>query len=270
MKLSPSEKQEMLNKRPGAEKFIRPMLSAHEFINGIERYCLWLTNITPEELKSMPEILERVKKVQEYRQKSPKESTRKNAATPYLFGEIRQPDSTFLLIPRTSSETRLFIPISYFPPNYIVDDSCIALPNATLYHFGVLTSSMHMAWMRAICGRLKSDYRYSAKLVYNNFPWPLEASEERRAAVEEAARGVLEARALYPQSSLADLYDPIATPKELVEAHRKLDAAVDRCYRKERFDGESARLAFLFDLYLKITAPLAAAAGQKRKRGVKK
>ena len=170
------------------------------------------------------------------------------------------PESDYVLIPRHSSETRRYIPLTYFSPEYIVGDSCLFLPDAAHYHFGVLSSAMHMAWVRQVCGRLKSDFRYSAKLVYNNFPWPEALSTKRRAAVEKAVRCILDAREEFlppkGESTLAVLYDPVSMPAKLVKAHHALDRAVDRCYRPQSFANERHRVEYLFALYEKLTAPL--------------
>jgi len=179
--------------------------------------------------------------------------------------EIRQPTGDYVLIPRHSSETRRYVPMAFFSKDYIVSDSCIALPNASPYHFGVLTSAMHMAWMRQVCGRLKSDYRYSNNLVYNNFPWPEAPSPMQLERVAKAAQKILDVRAEFADSTLADLYDPDAMPKQLLDAHRSLDAAVDLCYRPAAFKTELERLKFLFDLYRKCTEPLIRATAKSTK-----
>jgi hypothetical protein len=213
----------------------------------------------------MPELMKRVHAVREFRLKSRKAATQKLADAPYLFAEIRQPTGDYVLIPRHSSETRRYVPMAFFSKDYIVSDSCIALPDATLYHFGVLTSAMHMAWMRQVCGRLKSDYRYSNNLVYNNFPWPEAPSSVQIERVNQAAQRVLDIRTEFADSSLADLYDPDAMPKQLLDAHRALDAAVDLCYRPTAFKTELEQLKFLFDLYRKYTEPLIRAAARSTK-----
>jgi hypothetical protein len=174
---------------------------------------------------------------------------------PGLFGEMRQPETPYILVPRHSSERRAFIPIGFISPDVIVGDSNLCIADATPYHFGVLTSLMHMAWVRHVCGRLKSDYRYSNSLVYNNFPWP-EPTEAQRKAIEVAAQGVLDARTKFPGSTLADLYDPFATPPELARAHAALDRAVDKAYGRTAFASEMERVAFLFDRYEVLTRPL--------------
>lgn len=196
--------------------------------------------------------------VKKHRLSSNRAATNKLANTPYLFGEIRQPSSIYLMLPRVSSELRKFIPIGYLPPEIIASDAALTISNATLFHFGILTSTQHNAWMRTVAGRLKSDYRYSAKLVYNNFPWPT-PTDAQRSAIETAAQGVLDARARYPDSSLADLYDPLTMPPELVKAHAKLDKAVDAAYRYKGANSDAERVAFLFGLYQDLIGALAKA-----------
>jgi hypothetical protein len=206
--------------------------------------------------------------------KSTLEETRKLAAFPSLFGEIRQPNASYILIPRHSSENRKYIPIGLFDPYYIVADSCNSIPNATLYHFGVLTSEIHQTWIKYICGRIKSDYRYSNDIVYNNFPWPENPTEKQKAAVEACAQRVLEVRERYlnpgadrPKSLLADLYDPLTMPPDLVKAHQELDRAVDLCYRPQPFPDETRRIEFLFELYDRYTAGLFAKEPKKARQG---
>jgi len=263
---SNEEKEKFLAAEPDAVKFIRPLLSAHEFINGKKRWCLWLKDASPAEMRRLPEIMKRVESVRIYRSESSRETTRKLAGCPALFGEIRQPNTNYVLIPRHSSERRRYVPMNYFTPDHIAGDSCMALPDATLYHFGILTSAMHMAWMRQVCGRIKSDYRYSNSLVYNNFPWPEAPTPAQMKRVAQAAETVLAIRNDFPDSSLADLYDPDAMPKKLFDAHRALDAAVDLCYRSLLFKTELERLRFLFDLYLKYTEPLVREAAKSRRK----
>jgi len=260
------EKEDFLQREPKAEKFIRPMISAHEFLHNEKRWCLWLKDVSPAEMRVLPEVMKRVNAVREFRLQSTKAATVKYADLPYLFMEIRQPENNYVLIPRHSSENRVYIPFAFFSKESIASDSCISLPNATLYHFGVLTSQMHMAWVRAVCGRIKSDYRYSNNIVYNNFPWALEVSEKQKERVEKSAQAVLDARKEFPDSSLADLYDPSAMPKILVDAHRALDKAVDLCYRPEPFKTELERLEFLFALYRQYTEPLNVAIEKKPKQ----
>jgi hypothetical protein len=260
------EKKEFLKKEPNAKKFVRPMMSAHEFLHNEKRWCLWLKDVSPAEIRALPEVMKRVNAVREFRLKSTKAATVKYADLPYLFMEIRQPNSDYVFIPRHSSENRQYIPFAFFSKEYIANDSSNIIPNATLYHFGMISSVMHMAWMRVVCGRIKSDYRYSNNIVYNNFPWASEVSEKQKEQVEKYAQEVLDARKLFPDSSLADLYDPSAMPKILVDAHRALDKAVDHCYRREPFKTELERLEFLFGLYRQYTEPLNAALDGKKKR----
>jgi hypothetical protein len=193
------------------------------------------------------------------------------ASTPYLFGEIRQPDTEYLLVPKVSSETRHYMPIGFLPPEIIASGSALVFPNATTFHFGVLSSVMHMAWMRQVCGRLESRYQYSVGLVYNNFPWPVDATEAQHTKVEECAQSVLEVRQGYfdEGSTLADLYDPLYMPAPLLKAHQALDRAVDRCYRSAAFSSERERVEFLFKRYEELTAPLAPSAPAKKTRGRK-
>ena len=268
--LSVEERASILKECPDAKPYIKPLLSAKEFLNGIDRYCIWLKDAAPSELRKLTLIRARVEKVKEYRESSKRAATVKLAKTPMLFGEIRQPTTNYVLIPRHSSEGREFIPMSYFKPTQIVADSCLALPNAELFHFGVLSSTMHMAWVRHVAGRLKSDFRYSAKLVYNNFPWPHDVSNAKREAVEEAAQGVLDARAAHSDATLADLYDPLSMPADLAKAHAKLDRAVDRCYRSQPFANERNRVEYLFNHYQRLTAPLLPTEKKPRKGAKKK
>lgn len=265
------EMQNLIIKAPDALKFIRPVVSAHEFLNGEKRYCLWLKDVNPSELRESPEVMQRVKAVKEFRLQSSKAATRKLADTAFLFGELRQPEGSYVVIPLHSSEQRKYIPMGFMGPENILHNSCSAVQNATLYHFGILTSAMHMAWMRQVCGRIKSDYRYSNNLVYNNFPWPPATTDPQKQRVEKVAQAVLDARALFPGSTLADLYDPNAMPKPLLDAHKTLDAAVDACYGR-KFASELERLEFLFTLYRRYTEPLVQATEQavrkhKRRKG---
>lgn len=251
--LTPEERDGLLAKEPAAVKYIRPFMSGGDFINGMERFCLWLKDVSPGELRSLPLILARVESVKQMRLASKAESTRKYAAFPTLFRQIAQPDSDYLAIPEVSSENRSYIPIVFVTKDVICSNTVQFVPDATLWHFGVLTSTAHMAWMRLVAGRLESRYRYSNTLVYNNYPWP---TEVQKAAVEKAAQAVLDARAAFPTSTLADLYDPVTMPPALVKAHAELDRCVDRCYRKEPFPNDRARVEHLFTLYEKLTAPL--------------
>jgi hypothetical protein len=255
--LSNEDKVKLLAAEPSAVEFIRPLVGSEEFINGGSRWCLWLENAQPAQLRSMPTVLKRIEKVKEMRLASTKAATRKDAITPSLFAERRQPTSRYLAIPEVSSENRRYVPMAFLPPEIVCTNKIQYVPNACDFDFGVLTSQMHMAWMRQVCGRLKSDYSYSAKLVYNNFPWPQDATEAQRKKVEESAREILAAREQFPGSTLADLYDPVSMPPRLAKAHETLDRAVDRCYRKDPFLTDRQRVEYLFALYEQLTAPLA-------------
>ena len=246
------EKNEFVAKEPKSEKFFKPLISAYEFLNGHNRWCLWLQDINPTELKSLPLVLERVQKVKAIREKS---SRPQLANIPHLFAQITQPKGLdFIVIPRVSSENRKYIPIGFFNSKNISADSCLIVPKGTIYHFGILTSKMHMAWVKSVCGRLESRYRYSKDIVYNNYPWPENPSDKQIKAIEIAARKVLDARQQFPNSSLADLYDPITMPPVLVKAHNALDKAVDLSYRPQAFTSDSNRMEFLFSLYEKYIA----------------
>ena len=244
------ELNDYVEREPLSKKYIRPFLGAHEYLNGKKKWCLWFyKNLEPKDLKLMPLTYQRIQNIEKLRESSNRETTRNLAAFPTLFGEIRQPDTDYIMIPRVSSENRKIIPMSIFNSDFIVGDTCLAIPNAKLFHLGVLQSAMHMAWVKYVCGRLKSDFRYSNSIVYNNFPWPMQPSEKQVEAIETAAQKVLDARAEYPNSSLADLYDPLTMPPNLVKAHNDLDRAVDLSYRPQPFPSESKRMEFLFDLY---------------------
>lgn len=249
--LSPAEKAELLAKEPKAEKWLKPCLGADEFLNGKERWCLWLVGIAPNELRAMPEVLKRIELVKQFRLASKAESTRVHAERPAEFRDTRLPQ-TYILVPSVSSERREYVPMGFFDSNTISTNLNLMIPDASLYEFGVLESRMHMAWMRTVCGRLKSDYRYSAKLVYNNFPWPGPDAKQRQ-KVEAAAQAVLDARKNYPDSTLADLYDPRSMPPDLRKAHKALDKAVEQAYRKEKFADDMERLGYLFGLYRELT-----------------
>ncbi|MCZ8049833.1 MAG: class I SAM-dependent DNA methyltransferase [Microcystis aeruginosa K13-05] len=260
--LSEEEKNTLVSKNPLLIKFIRPFISAREFLNGGKKWCLWLLDIKPNELKNIPEILERVEAVKQLRAKSIAASTR-NYSYHCLFRQITQPKSDYILVPRTTSENRKYIPIGFFTADNIVSDTCQSIPNGDLYLFGILTSEMHMAWVKYVCGRLKSDYRYSKDIVYNNFPFPENITDKQKQTVETCAQAVLDTRVKYPDSSLADLYDPLTMPPDLLKAHQKLDKAVDLCYRPQPFTSELNRIEYLFELYEKLTAPLLPTSKQK-------
>lgn len=257
--LTLQEKNELIKTYPHAELMIRKVYGASEFINNKERYCLWLVGQNPSTLRSIPPIIRRVQLVKEFRQNSPKKQTQESADRATEFQEIRHDDNDYLLIPRVSSENRRYIPIGFIDGNIIASDAVQIIPNASLYDFGILTSNVHMAWMRTVAGRLKSDYRYSAKIVYNNFPWP-EVTDAQKEKISKTAQGILDARALYPDSSLADLYDELTMPKELRRAHQANDKAVMEAYRLTKIvDGkktwltESETVARLFEMYEQLT-----------------
>jgi hypothetical protein len=213
----------------------------------------------------MPEVLKLIEAVKKFRLESVAPSTQKFAESPSLFRDKNRPE-TFIVVPRVSSENRSYIPFGFFDKNSIVSDTCMSIPNGTLFHFGVLTSLMHMAWIKTTCGRLKSDFRYSKDIVYNNYPWPENPTEKQKEQIEKAAQKVLDARAEFPNSSLADLYDPLTMPPALVKAHNELDKAVDLAYRPQAFTSDANRMEFLFDLYEKYTAGLFAVDKKSKKR----
>ncbi len=247
------EMEEFIRREPKAAAYFRPWYGAQEFIHREPRYCLWLGDCTPKEITSMPLCYERVKNVRNYRLASTSAGTVKLADKPTRFHVENMPETTYLLVPRVSSEKRRYVPIGFITPDVLCSDSVHIIPSATLYHFGILESNVHMAWMRAVCGRLKSDYRYSKEIVYNNFPWP-EATPERQAEISRTAQAILDARALYPDSSLADLYDPVAMPRELLEAHRRNDRAVMAAYAMPpAATTEADCVSRLFDLYRRLT-----------------
>lgn len=254
--LSDEEKQQILTKEPSLNNFIKRFWSADEFINNKLKWCFWLKDIKPEILKQSKELIRRINEIKEFRLKSNRGKTHEMAKFPNLFGEERQPRSDFLLIPKVSSENRKYIPIGYMTSNDIISDKVFAFQGATIYHFGILTSQMHMTWMSNTCGRMKSDYSYSNTIVYNNFPWPENPNEKQVLLIEEKAQQVLEVRLQFPKSSLADLYHHLTMPPSLVKAHNELDKAVDLAYRPQSFTSDANRMEFLFELYEKYTADL--------------
>ena len=252
--LSPDEKHEAIIKEPQIEKFIKRIYGSVEYINNKERYCLWLVNATPSEIRASSFIHNRVEQVKQFRLSSSKKATQESATYSTLFQEVRQPDKEYIIVPRVSSENRRYVPMGFMSPENIVNDSVQIIPNATLYHFGILESNVHMAWMRAVCGRLEMRYRYSKDVVYNNFPWPT-PTEAQVAKIEQTAQAILDARAKYPDSSLADLYDELTMPIELRKAHQDNDRAVMQAYGfpvKSTFT-ESQCVAELFKLYQELT-----------------
>lgn len=245
-----SDYDDFISKDPGSVKYIKKLTGALEYINNKKRYCLWLVNSTPGEIKEMPLVYERIRLCKEDRENAPDPGRQKLASTPHLFREQLNPDS-YLIVPRVSSESRKYIPIGYLNRDTIPTDSATIIPNATIYHFGILTSSVHMAWMRVVCGRLKSDYRYSKDIVYNNFPWPA-PTEKQKEKIEQTAQSILDARALYPDSSLADLYDEITMPVELRKAHQANDKDVMEAYGFKPTMTESEVVAELFKMYSEL------------------
>ena len=249
--LSKDEKDFLISKEPQAAKFIRKMLGSEEFINNKELYCLWLLNASPNELRQMPLVLERVKLCQEHRLAG-KPDRKRLADTPTLFREQINPNSA-IIIPTVSSEKRRYVPMGFIDKSIIVNANAQVVSNATLYHLGVLTSNVHMAWMRSVCGRLETRYRYSKDIVYNNFPWCNPTTEQKK-KIEETAQAVLDARALYPNCSLADLYDELTMPPELRKAHQANDKAVMQAYGFDvKTMTESACVAELMKMYQELT-----------------
>jgi hypothetical protein len=246
--LKPDEKDELIKKNPLAEKFIYPFVGAAEFIRGKLRYCLWLLNATPAELRKMPLVMKRLENVRDLRLKSPTASVRRAAETPALFTQIRQPTTNFLVVPETSDENRKYIPIGFLSPDIIASNSIHIISDATLYLFGVLTSIVHMAWMRIVAGRMEMRYRYTPS-VYYNFPF-VKVSDKQKKLIETTAQNILDVRARYPDSTLADLYDELSMPRDLREAHKKNDRAVATAYGfEEILDDELAMVGELFKIY---------------------
>ena len=251
--LTEEEKDELLKAEPQAEAFLRPYMMGKDFIDRKTRWCLWLVNADPALLRKCPRVLERVEKVREFRLGSKKEATRRTAETPTLFQEVRECSSDYVAIPKVSSEQRRYIPMEYLSAKIIPGDMLFMMPDASLYSLGVLTSNVHMAWIRAVCGRLEMRYRYSNTIVYNNFPWP-HPTPEQRAKIEAAAQAILDARAAFPDSSLADLYDDLTMPPALRRAHQENDKAVMNAYGFDwRTMTESACVAELMKLYTQLT-----------------
>ncbi len=265
---TPEEKTAFLSQEPKAEPFMRRFLGAEEFLNGSERWFLWLGDTPPSVLAKLPECRRRIEAVRAFREASKSPSTRDIARTPTRLHVENMPRSNYLVIPGVSSERRRHIPIGFMTPDVLASNLVMVTSEATIYHFGILSSLMHNAWMRQVAGRLKSDYRYSAGIVYNNFPWPETPTDKQKAAVEQAAQAVLDARALFPGETLANLYDPNLMPAELARAHAELDRAVDRCYRKEPFQSEIERVQYLFAMHERLNAPMQAAmSARKGRRG---
>ena len=262
--LSEDEKKQYQIDEPKGIKFIKKLVSGKEFLNGLNRYCFWIVD-SFEEIKNLPILKAKIKKCQEMRLQSSFAETRKLADRPYQFRDIKNP-KTFIVIPATSSENRKYIPFAFFDDNHIPSNSVYIIPEATIYHFGILTSLMHMAWVKTVCGRLKSDFRYSKDIVYNNFPWPENPTEKQIANIEAKAQRVLDVRLSFPSSSLADLYGNLTIPPALIKAHNELDKAVDLAYRSVAFTSEANRMVYLFELYEKYTANLFTTQKPKKKK----
>ena len=250
--LTQEEHTELLKREPAARKFIRRYIGSYELINNKTRYCLWLVDATPHELRSIRFIRDRVRAVKAFRLASKRAATQKLADTSWLFAEIRQPDRNYLAIPLTSSERRSYVPMDFLSPDVIASNAISIIPDAGIYDFGILTSRVHMAWMRAVCGRLEISYRYAGTLAYNTFPWP-EPDETHKSRIESTAQVILDTRAQRPDSSFADLYDDDFMPAELREAHRLNDAAVCEAYGWDENISETDIVANLFTLYEKLT-----------------
>lgn len=247
------EYYDFISNEKGSEEYFREYIGSEELINRKKRFCLWLVDAEPSKLRNLPKILERIEKTKNNRLASRRDATKKLANTPALFAEIRQPQKNYLFFPLISSENRTIIPIGFMGKEVIINNKgAFVISDNLLYIFGMLSSSIHMVWINKVCGRLKSDYNYSISTVYNNFPWPENPTDEQKMEVEECAQAVLDARLQFPNSSLADLYDPNTMPPELVKAHTNLDRAVDICYGK-KFQDKEERIEFLFNLYKKYT-----------------
>jgi len=278
---STAERDAFIAREPASAQWFRRWLGADEFLNGYERWCLWLGDTPPAELRAMPEALKRVQAVKAFREASKSAPTKKLAAMPTRFHVENMPTAPYLVLPEVSSERREFVPFGFEQPETLCSNLVKIAPHATLLHFGILSSTMHNAWVRAVCGRLKSDFRYSAAIVYNNFPWPFSTpdsqqnpapapAQKAQTAIEKEAQNVLDARAQFPGSSLADLYDPLTMPPALLKAHQRLDAAVDKAYQlaggPKSYAGDAERVAFLFTLYQRLTSLLPATPARPSRR----
>lgn len=264
--LTQKERDEAIVSEPNIEKYVRRFYGSIEFLNNIPRYCLWLDKSNPSDIRNSKFITERLNKVKSFRENSVRKDTRELANSPGQFAFISHSETEYIIIPSVSSERRKYIPMGFMPSNVITSNLCLIIPNAQLFHFGILTSQMHMVWIKTVCGRLKSDFRYSNTIVYNNFPWIENPTEKQKQAIEDKAQKVLDVRAQFPDSSLADLYDPLTMPPALVKAHNDLDKAVDLAYRSQPFTSEANRMEFLFGLYEKYTADLFTVEGKKGKK----
>lgn len=264
-----AQRTEFLALEPEAETYLRPYVGSEEYINGRKRWILSLQRAAPQNLRAMPTVIERMRRVRAFREKSKRTSTLAIAETPERYCVEVMPEGPFLVIPKVSSERRYYVPIGWLESPTVPSDLVFVLKAADLWHFGVITSATHMAWLRQIGGRLKSDYRYSIGIVYNTFPWP-EADDGQRAKVGSLAQTVLDARAEFPNSTLADLYDVDVMPHQLRKAHQDLDKAADKLYRPAPFSGDRDCVEHLFGLYEKLIAPLAAMAPKQKRRRSKR
>ncbi len=264
--MNEDEYNEVLQREPKLKKFIRRCFGSREFIHDIKRYCFWLVDATPKDIKNSKILYERIENIKKSRLASTKKATQRLADTPHLFAERRQPTTDYLLIPRHSSEKRMYVPMGYLPPEIIVLDSAISLEHATPYHFAILNSRVHMAWMRRVCGRLRMDYRYSNTVVYNTFIWP-DADPHQVFAIDRLGRRILDARENHPESSYADLYDEVSMPKDLRDAHRENDEAVCRAYGFPVDMDEQEIVNSLFKLYHKAKAEKKRKKQQEQERG---
>jgi len=251
-----SEYQEFIELEPLAKDLLHPWMGATEFLYGKKRWVLLLMNVKPSLIRTLPKVMERIEAVKNFRLSSKSKSTQKLAQTPTRFHVENFPQSEYLVIPEVSSFRRKYIPIGFNQPSIIASNLVKISGEASLYHFGVITSLMHMTWTNYTCGRMKGDIRYSSGVVYNNYPWPRNPSKAEKKTIESKAQGILDARNKYSDSSLADIYDPLTMPADLLKAHDSLDRAVDRCYRPQPFPNESSRIEFLFQLYKDYTSPL--------------
>lgn len=247
--LSNEEYESLIYLEPDAKRLIKPFLGASELINNKQRWCLWLAETNPQEIRSFPEIIKRLDLVRKSRLSSSRATTRQLAETPGLFGEIRQPQIDYLAIPEVSSERRNYIPIAFLSKDIICSNKIYTISGAGKFEFGMISSRMHIIWIKYVSGRLKSDFQYSTGIVYNNFPWPINIDNKQMHTIEQKAQNILDTRAKYPNSSLADLYDPLTMPSDLVKAHAELDKAIEKAYRKEPFKDDNERIEFLFNLY---------------------
>lgn len=246
--LNDDERDDLIKEDSRCEKFIKPFLGAKEFTNRTNRWCIWLDGVSPNEFRPIKPIMKRVEEVKNYRASSTRKATAELAEVPYRFGEVRQPDTEYILVPRHGSFKRIYTPMGFFSPSIICGDHNLLIPNSGLLHFGIISSLMHNSWLRSVGGRIKNDPRYSASIVYNNFPWP-KISDTQKRRIEESAQAILDARDKYPDSNLADLYDPLAMPQELRKAHHENDRAVDAAYGRRKFNTEAERVGYLFELY---------------------